>query len=380
MKSFVHHWRAMLASALLAVLPGLAAAAESAAGWSLRYILATAAEKDEIASALKLLSNAPDLLNAQTCDVIAATYVEALGARRDAAELFKQFRATLGACKDAERYRTLLAVTPRGKAPDNLAAMADGAALDALRRGLVEASLAAIPEQATVEAIAKLPPRPSLDQFFAAAGNPAHVSSRERGQTPISWLRHPQMLLYWRGIGRLAYSFDVDTQSWSYRDFVFDPMGFEEFMPYRTDAALNVVPDDSTLALIRLLSGQPQAMKQALDSVYYRPDLSLEFLDTAAELLLKNHKRAVTDSSFNAYLQICRLLAVRGGTRYQGVLATVAAETYDLKLRAHAQQPIPATARPKQPAYVRGSISLDAQAAKYPSLYPQIAPIKGLPR
>ena len=80
---------------------------------------------------------------------------------------------------------------------------------------------------------------------------------------------------------------------------------------------------------------------------------------------------AQDDVAIDMYAWICRLLSTHGAQRYAAILAGVAAETADSKLKRYASLPIEATnAVPAEP-YVPGTISLAAQRAKYPSLYPE---------
>jgi hypothetical protein len=96
-------------------------------------------------------------------------------------------------------------------------------------------------------------------------------------------------------------------------------------------------------------------------------------MDAAAEILATQFQATQDDVSIDAYSWICRVLSGHGGPRYAAILARVAAETPDSKLKRYASLPIePGSAAPAEP-YVPGTISLGALRAKYPSPYPPAA-------
>jgi hypothetical protein len=151
---------------------------------------------------------------------------------------------------------------------------------------------------------------------------------------------------------------------------VADPLAFEQEFSYRERAQELGMPDDRALEMMQLVSGYTASMKNVVEVNYHRDSRPLEFLDTAAEILATQFQTADDPVKVDMYAWICRLLTQFGGPRYAAILQRVAAQTPDAKLKRFAQLPIEATNEAPAAPYVPGTISLAAQRAKYPPLYP----------
>jgi hypothetical protein len=112
-------------------------------------------------------------------------------------------------------------------------------------------------------------------------------------------------------------------------------------------------------------------MKVAVEGRWRNGGASAQFLDTTAELLLEQHASATLPNAVDVYAWMCRLLVTYGGPRYVNVLATVAAESKDEKLRKFASLPMERVASANTAPFVKGSVSLAALRVQYPPLYPQ---------
>jgi hypothetical protein len=195
------------------------------------------------------------------------------------------------------------------------------------------------------------------------------------GQTRVSdgiliHVKIQRLTFFYRGLGRVVFGYEKDFNEWTFQAVVADPMAFEEEFAYRDRAAMLGLPDDPTLEMMQLVSGYTASMRIAVEKNYRRETAPLEFMDTAAEILATQFKSAQDPVTVDMYAWSCRLLTRHGGQRYAAILQRVAAETGDSKLKRFAQLPIePASALPAEP-YIAGTISLAAQRAKYPPLYP----------
>ena len=249
--------------------------------------------------------------------------------------------------------------------------------LEALRRQLVQSAIDTQPTMSQAQALADLPSNATMDEMFAVVGKPTLVVGREiRVDNAIS-VRVVQLWFYYRGIGRVTYDYQRDS-GWHPHLFVADPMAFESIMPYRSQAAALHMPDDATLAMIQLMSGNASSIKASAIETYRLTKVPREYLDTAAELLLQNYARIANTGAIDAYAWLCNVLAHHGGARYQKVLATLKRQSIDAKLKKFAGRTIRRRGGDSDTPYVPGSISLSAQADKYPTLYPQITLIRGL--
>jgi hypothetical protein len=248
--------------------------------------------------------------------------------------------------------------------------------LDAMRKEFAVAALAATPTPAQAQALSKLPKTATMDELFATVGTPAHVVPRDtRAAQTAGGIDVRQIVFHYRGIGLTRYEFRRDV-GWFPKDVIVDPLAFESAMPYRKDAATLGMPDDATLAMMQLVSGFPVALRTSAMTVHRLDPPPREWLDTAAELLLRNYTKVSQPAEVDAYSWLCNVFAHHGGRRYAGVLATVAKDAPDEKLQRYAKQII-YKREVEGGRYVPGSVSLENQARKYPSLYPGIAPVDG---
>jgi hypothetical protein len=220
-------------------------------------------------------------------------------------------------------------------------------------------------------------PGGSVTELIAWAGRPQQITSLQVSITGgILPVKVQQIGFLYRGIGRVTFGNSEDqpfSRDWLFTSFDADPLAFEQDFPYRAHAAEAGLPDDATLEMMQLTSGSALAMRRSAQINYRRPSPSLEFMDTAAEILATQFQTAQDDASIDAYSWICRVLSGHGGQRYAAILARVAAETPDGKLKRYASLPVEAGgAAPAEP-YVTGTVSLGALRAKYPSPYPPAA-------
>jgi hypothetical protein len=248
--------------------------------------------------------------------------------------------------------------------------------LDSMRQEFVAAALAAKPTPAQAQALSKLPKTATMDELFATVGTPAHVVPRDtRAAQTAGGIDVRQIVFHYRGVGLTRYEFRRD-EGWFPKDVIVDPLAFESAMPYRKDAAALGMPDDATLAMIQLVSGFPIALRTSAMSVHRLDAPPREWLDTAAELLLRDYAKISTPTEIDAYSWLCNVFAHHGGRRYAGVLATVAKGAPDEKLQRYAKQ-IVYKREVEGGRYVPGAVSLEDQARIYPTLYPGIAPSDG---
>jgi len=215
----------------------------------------------------------------------------------------------------------------------------------------------------------------SIDDLFTWAGRPNQIVS---GQTRVTDgilinVKIQRIAFFYRGLGRVVFGYDngVQDKGWQFQAVVADPLAFEQEFSYRPRAKELGMPDDRTLEMTQLVSGYTASMKNVVETSYHRDSRPLEFVDTAAEILATQFQTADDPVKVDMYAWICRLLAQRGGQRYTAILHRVAAQTSDPKLKRFAQLPLEATAGVPAEPYVPGTISLDAQRARYPSLYPE---------
>jgi hypothetical protein len=199
--------------------------------------------------------------------------------------------------------------------------------------------------------------------------------NRENRMSEVAPVEIRRMWLYYRGIGRVAFEYQRDV-GWHQIQFIADPMAFEMLMPYRAANAASL-PDDASIAMIQLMSGNSSSIKASAMAMFRRDDVPLEYLDTAAELLLTRHVEAARAGAGDTYSWLCNVLAHHGGPRYAQVLASVERETSDPKLKKFAAQPIDKSQLKERMAYLPGSVSLAEKARQYPSLYPQITLVRG---
>jgi hypothetical protein len=389
-----HAWLALVACFALPPL----AAAEDARTWSLKVVIATVTDETQRLTTLAAVIADPTLRNADMCDFVADALSEVLTGKRDAPAMKAtrgEYVRILANCVNAARYRGLLLRTSefaravaisnyvdnymkriRGSEAEQYPGRATG--LREFREELIRGALDARPTQAQAEAIATLPASAKMDDFFAAAGKPAFVRPNYRTySSPVVSVNVRQLVVFWRGIGYATFDYQREPGVWYFHEFVGDPMAFEGEMPYRAKAAELGLPDDNSIALAQLLTLTPAAMRAAAQSQYGSGKPSSEFMDTAAEVLIRNHARANSPDLIDAHGWICNVLADHGGGRYAALLAEVAESTADPKLKRYASQTSKSKSASVQP-YIKGTVRLEEQKTKYPSLYPEVTPIRGL--
>ena len=214
----------------------------------------------------------------------------------------------------------------------------------------------------------------NVDQQFAIAGRPDAVLGYQRRMTDgiFVHIRTPYLYYYYRGIGRVTYQYKNGI-GWIMRKVTVNPLAFEPLMPYRDFAAELGLPDDATLDMTMLLSGDGPSTQTAVQNNHDRPKAPPTFImDTAAEMLLARYRAPIELDQLDAYAWICRLLSHRGGARYSAVLEAVANGAVDEKVRGHAKRKIDPAPGAEQTPYVPGSIKLAELAPVYPALYPPI--------
>jgi hypothetical protein len=248
--------------------------------------------------------------------------------------------------------------------------------LAALRRAFTTDALDARPSMAQAQALAALPANTTMEDLLARAGKPAAVVSRGVVVYQGAVQQERELWFNYRGIGGVSFEWQRES-GWRLERVVLDPMAFELAMPYRDQAAALGMPDDTRLLMILLASGNPASIKSSSMETYRRAIVSREYLDTAAELLLrqvKNPEEGATD----AYGWLCNLLIHYGGLRYVNVLATVELQSTDAKLQRYAARIVRSGTDMSGTPYEPGSVSLTEQANKYPSLYPEITLVRGM--
>jgi hypothetical protein len=168
----------------------------------------------------------------------------------------------------------------------------------------------------------------------------------------------------------VVFGYNRAKGDWLFQAVVADPLAFEQEFSYRDRAAELGLPDAPTLEMTQLVSGYLASLKNVVVVNYRRAARPLEFMDTSAEILATQFASAADPVTVDSYAWICRLLTMHGGRRYAAILKHVAAETDDPKLARFAQLPIEPTAEVPAEPYLPGTLSLAAQRAKYPPLYP----------
>jgi hypothetical protein len=144
-------------------------------------------------------------------------------------------------------------------------------------------------------------------------------------------------------------------------------------MPYRDFAEELKLPDDESLEMTMLLSGDGPSTQIAVQTNHDRtaPAPTI-IMDTAAEMLLAKYRTPIDPNQRDAYGWICRLLSHKGGSRYANVLATVASGAADKKMQRYAQLKIEPAPGANPAPYVPGSINLAELASVYPAPYPPL--------
>jgi hypothetical protein len=376
-----------LAIALLATCCGADASAEVSAGrlWTYQYLLATSMTERELAPITEHLVHDPELLESGLGDFAAEVLLARMGDRNFPLQNKLRLIRVVGSMESA-RYGTVLdrvdaqsslpevqkevrAARRKGKNP--AAAYVPGTVdIQAIVREMEASALAAKPTTEQGRHLAAFPGG-TFDALFEWAGKPHQIVS---GQTRVSdglliHVKIQRITFFYRGLGRAVYGYK--NGKWLFQAVVADPLAFEQEFPYRDRAQALGLPDDATLEMMQLVSNYTASMKNVVEKNYHREHRPLEFMDTAAEILVKQFQAANDPATIDAYAWICRLLTQHGGNRYATILQKVAVGTTDSKLERFARLPIEKGSELPQEPYVAGTLSLDAQRAKYPTPYPE---------
>jgi hypothetical protein len=365
-------------------------AAETPAGlqWVYQYLLATSWTERELAPVTERIIK-DELPNTQISDVAAEVLLARMGDGQFPLQNKLRLIRVLGA-DESGRYDALLTdilgkttssdVKKEAKSaiagkPGATAYVPGSIDIRAIVNDMDAAALAAKPTSAQAEHLSQFPGG-SIDELFEWAGRPQQIVS---GQTRVSdgiliHIKVQRISFFYRGIGRVVYGYSSGfrrEEDWLFQAVVADPLAFESEFSYRERAKELGMPDSPTLEMMQLVSGYTASMKNVVETNYRRESRPLEFMDTAAEILATQFKTANDPVTVDMYAWICRLLTMHGGQRYAAIVQRVASETPDSKLKRFAELPIePTTEVPAEP-YVPGTISLAAQRAKYPALYPE---------
>jgi hypothetical protein len=380
--------RRLLPAALLLAVSLSSAAAPDARTWTYQYLLATAKTERELAPITEHIVKDASLHGTDIMDFAA----EVLLARTSDGSFPLQNKLrlirVLGAA-GSPRYNTVLlrvsdqlknedvltearAATYRKKHPVAEPYLPGSTDIESIVAEVDAAALAARPTTAQGEHLSKFPGG-TFDQLFEWAGRPHQIVS---GQTRVSdgiliHIKIQRVTFFYRGVGRVVYGYNGNKKVWLFQAVVADPLAFEQEFSYRDRARDLGLPDEPTLEMIQLVSGYTASIKSVVEKNYQRQTRPLEFMDTAAEILVTQFATADDPVKVDMYAWICRLLTMHGGRRYAAILAQVAKGTDDSKLRRFATLPIEKTNEVPAEPYVPGTISLAAQRAKYPSLYPE---------
>jgi len=244
--------------------------------------------------------------------------------------------------------------------------------IGAMRNRYFAASLTGKHTTEQARALLELPVTAMIDDVFTIGGPPEFViigrSSMDRRGYGYRMRSVDQMFFHYRGLGRVMMFYDHGV-GWQVGEVIADPLRFEPLMPYRADPARYGQPDEATLRIHEILSGSHFDIRRALEAARVYTEMPQELYDTAAEVLLHGFEHDTGAEAMSTWVAICSALA-REPERYADVLAAVAAKAADPDLlsvsaNVHAYGGPTAGSR-----YVPGSLSLEAQARRYPPLYP----------
>jgi hypothetical protein len=391
-----HMMKIVRMRALLAVVAALgvlgpvpASAVDDPHAWVVRYMLINGSDDATLIGATSEVANHSRLRTAEAHELLAEVLAEISSGKMTAPQTAVDIVRILGAAPDGQRFHTTVrsvrrisergmeqvqaAYTkrfPRAKGEQWVAGRID---LEALRKASADAAFAAKPTLEQAQALTNLPKKIGLGQLFATVGMPAHVRPRDtRAVKKYGSVDLRQMVVYYRGIGCVTLNY-VDDIGWYVFSTDHEPLAYEDAMPYRRYAAAYGLPDDASLALTQLLSDDNAAIRMSAIAMHRLETPPPQYLDAAAEMLLRDHATVKGDERVDAYAWLCNVLAERGGIRYRHVLATVQKNATDLKLRKFAGQPV-LNMKVPAPRYVAGSVALDELARKHPSPYADFAP------
>jgi hypothetical protein len=385
-------WMVRLALAAGLAVAQSATAEDSALAWSYKYILASSEAESQLLPVLAGIADDATLRKQPLCDHVAESLHTMAQRGSESKYLFGDYARVLANCENSRRYfeqvrlaarkARLPAVSAsvrkyeervRGQsAPAYLPGSVDFAAI---RRDFAHAAFERKPSMQVAENLVGLT-KANMDEIFARVGKPDVVRSRDVTiDKEKVFVEIRQLWFIWRGVGRIAFNYR-HKDGWNNLGFVGDPLAFERYMPYREQPQGLGQPDDAALSLIQLVSNQPSARIAAGQAEVVRDKVSLEFMDTAAEVLLEQFDGALPDNA-DSYAWLCRVLREHGGMRYAGVLQKVAKLATNGQLKHNAR--VHEYWQPDLPRerYKPGSVSLAAQRQKYPSLYPEMSLIHG---
>ncbi|HEX6396756.1 MAG TPA: hypothetical protein VFZ95_04985 [Steroidobacteraceae bacterium] len=382
----------LVSTILLALAaPALAADAQkSPLYWTYQYVIATSDEELSVAQMVfDLPGMHPEMCDREMLDLLAELLVNAdvddPSYRPGIKEIFGILEM-----RDAARYRTVASQVANKSKDSNISALAGRYAkrhketvpqyvpgtIDraALRRQYARDALAARHPTELAVSLATLPLNVGVERQFAIAGKPDAVVGYQRRMTDglLIHIRTPYMFHYYRGIGRVTYQYKNGI-GWLMRKVTINPLAFEPLMPYRDFAAEFKLPDDESLEMTMLLSGDGPSAQTAAKNNHDRQKAPPQIiLDTTAELLLAKYQSPLEIDQRDAYGWFCRLLSHKGGPRYAKVLETVEAGAADEKLRRWAALAVDPAPGADPTPYVPGSIEVADLARLYPVPYPPI--------
>jgi hypothetical protein len=366
-------WLAML----LGLCPLIAAAQEDDRVWAYRYLLVTAQTERELAPVAEhivkdelpdtsltdvvaeiLLTRAADPAYPPENDIQLLKVLAAARSRRYDAALTRIAEIA----KDAKVVSWAQAGKRRRFKRDEVAYVPGDTDLQAIVDEMRAAALSVKPTTAQGQHLAEFRGS-TIEDLFAWAGRPQQIAGNRTSFTDgIITIKGDRLAFYYRGLGRVLFDFDRLQRDWVLKGIVVDPLAFEgEFATF----------DPAKLGMTQLVSGYTASMKNAVEINHRRGARTLEFMDTAAEILATRFRSSEDPAAIDMYSWICRLLTQHGGPRYAAILERVAKDTTDDKLQRFATLKIePAPDVPATP-YVPGTISLERLREQYPSPFPE---------
>jgi hypothetical protein len=370
----------------LVLCAGVAARAQDASPttWSYHYMLASWHPGESLVPVLDALSADAGAQNAATLDGVAEALALHAGDERLEQADANALVTTLARTKSG-RYRDVMRSAGERLQFGKQRAIAHAYANEhqrktaeqyvpgsidfaALRASYVARALATQPTESGARKLAELGAASTMADLFALAGPPHHAEVRQVRLSVDT--KYRRMLFYYRGAGRVVFAPD-GSKGWVFQSVVVDPLVFEGEMPYRARAAELGMPDDARLRMIQFASGSMLGRKASVESSIKTAPVPLEFLDTAAQYLSENFLAPPDEVADDTNAWIVRLLADCGGPRYVGVIRAANKSTGKRTWRQSLAK-IREVEGITRERFVPGSISLPAQATKYPSLYPEV--------
>jgi hypothetical protein len=369
------------------VFAGRVAAAADAHSWTVRHMLVNGTDDATLIGATNEVANQSRLRTDDMRALLAEVLAEINAGKTIAPETAVDIVRILSAAPDAHRYHAVIRdarrVSSKGMQQAQEAYLkrfrfskkdlwvAGTVDLAALRRQAADASAIARPTLAQQKALASVKKNMTLDELFASVGTPVHAEPRDtRGAKAHGNIDVRQVHLFYRGIGRITYDYR-HAVGWRPHARDLDPLAWEASLPHRRFAETRGPLDDTGLALTQLLSGRALPIRIAAIRLHGLETAPPEYLDAAAQLLLRDHASVTGDEMIDSYAWLCNVLADRGGLRYERVLDAVRQNGSTLKLRYTASQNT-WKRFDKVARYKAGSVSLEELARRYPDPYPQI--------